>query len=281
MPWWLWVALGVVAVIWFLRAAMKAFRRRVRDRFVDHLRETHPELEVVKVEGDALSIRNASGQDGVMYLTTLYSMISSEGVRSPEEERRVFDRFLTAVTEHDREASQPLSLDACADRLMPRLVPKGFFDNIPPESEVPRMPVESLGLGIAYVLDGEHSVRYLTGRDLNDLGLTLEGLHQHAMANLERGFTPDMVRPVVEEKNMVMVKAGDSFDATRLLLVPRHLQPGEEIVAIVPDRDTLGLLPLPGNNDWTPLLKLARSPAGDRLILDRPVRVTQKGFQLV
>ena len=74
------------------------------------------------------------------------------------------------------------------------------------------------------------------------------------------------------------VKLMDSFDAARLLLVPQVLEPEEALVAIVPDRDTLFLAPLPRDENWSSLRRLAHATDGPAL-LDRPLKVTRVGFE--
>jgi hypothetical protein len=76
---------------------------------------------------------------------------------------------------------------------------------------------------------------------------------------------------------MNVIKSMDSYDAARLLLVPDYLNPGEELAAMIPDRDTLVLIKVPQNGDWSPLVKLAKVAAGDPLYR-RPLRVTSAGI---
>ena len=103
-------------------------------------------------------------------------------------------------------------------------------------------------------------------------------LHALALENLGRTFGPEPVRKTLSENSITMIKCLDSYDAARLLLLPGYLQPGEALAALVPDRDTLTILPLPGGGNWAPLAELAKSAASDHLLLDRPLRVTCDGF---
>jgi hypothetical protein len=80
---------------------------------------------------------------------------------------------------------------------------------------------------------------------------------------------------------MAAIKMMDSFDAARLLIVPEQLREGEELIALIPDRDTLTLVAVPKDGDWGPLRKLARVPDSEHLLLDRPVRVRRGGFEAV
>src|SRR5262249_52087011 len=114
-----------------------------------------------------------------------------------------------------------------------------------------------------------------------ELGLDLEGVHELALKNLRLKFSPDLVTSVLRDNNMVAVKALDSFDAARLLLIPEQLDEGDEVVALIPDRDTLTLVPVPADGDWDSLRNLARIPASEHLLLDRPLRVRRGGFEVV
>jgi hypothetical protein len=109
--------------------------------------------------------------------------------------------------------------------------------------------------------------------------LAPEELHERALANLRRSFPALVVRSVAETRQVSAIRAGDSFDATRLLLVPGELQEGEELAALIPDRETLVLAPPPDDGDWGALRKLARTSAASPYTLcDRPLRVTRRGI---
>src|SRR5262249_51190113 len=100
-------------------------------------------------------------------------------------------------------------------------------------------------------------------------------------ANLAKVFSGDAVRSVFRENALVRIATLDSFDAARLLLVPEHLEDGEAIAAVIPDRDTLALLPVPQDNDWSKIAELAKMPLKpDHLLLNRPVKVTRAGFEV-
>ncbi len=281
IPWWLWAVVVVVLLALLVRGALRWTRRRIRDRFVQFLQERHPEMEVVKVTDDAVLTRTERHGETVINLRTIYSNVLSSDARTPEDELPIFEAFMAAFAEHDRAAQEPLSLEACTDRLMPRLVPKGFYDRFPQGAGAPCTPVESLGLDIVYVLDAADSVRFLTRADLDELALTLEQLHDRSMENLRGTFPTSPVEEALAEPALVAVKNMDSYDATRLLLVPEYLQPGQELAALIPDRDTLVLVRVSPDFDWRKLDKLARTPASGKVLLSRPVKVTHEGFQIM
>lgn len=189
-------------------------------------------------------------------------------------------RERSALDEQRQLLAEPLSMASHGDRLMPRLAPPGLRAGLPPDADPPYTPVESLGLEILYVLDAEHSVRYLTKADLNQLGIARDELHNRAMGNLRKTLPAETVRSALEEGALISVKTMDSFDATRLLLVPEHLKPGEELAAVVPDRDTLTFARVWPDFDWAKFGELAKVPTSDSILLKRPVRVTHEGFEL-
>jgi hypothetical protein len=266
--------------IGFLWLARKSFRGQVCREFVDFLGEARADLKVLGHTEDVLVLEDGDGEVGQMYLGKLYQAIAELQQDTPETRREVFAHFLRSLTELEVDAKE-LNLADHGNRIMPRLVPSDFLSRLPPDSEMPHTPLANLGLEIVYVLNAPNSVMYLTGAHAKDLGLDTAGLHERALANLSATFPAELVRDVIESDKLPMFKALDSFDAARLLLVPRHLRDGETIVALIPDRDTLFLAPLPGNNDWSGLKQLARTPGSDHLILDRPVKVTNQGFELV
>ena len=69
----------------------------------------------------------------------------------------------------------------------------------------------------------------------------------------------------------------DGFDAARLLLVPATLQPGQRLAAVISDRDTLALLPVP--DKWSSLDEIAKASIGDPLFA-KPLLVTRDGVVL-
>lgn len=122
---------------------------------------------------------------------------------------------------------------------------------------------------------------YLTRPHVADLGLDVASIHQRALDNLRPTLPEEAVRNVLEGGRMNLLKLGDTYDAARLLLVPSLLREGEAIAAVVPDRDTLALAPVPADGDWKSFARLSRSRDHATPLLDRPVKVTPAGFELM
>jgi hypothetical protein len=278
VPWWVWGLLAVVLVIAVVVFSVWLYRRAVRDRFLAFLRETHPEFQVVDATLAAIAYRLPSGGDGTIFLHNLYNRVSE--TKSPAEERVIFGQLLAAICEQDEAAGKPLSLDECGDRLRPMLAPPAKRQQLPAGAEMPFTLVASLGLEILYVLDDEHSLCYVTELHRGELGLTVEELHARAVDNLRNTFPAEDIRRSLAKPSFSMVRLGDSYDATRLLLIPECLAPGQTVAAVIPDRDSLAFGPVAEDCDWRMFDELARTPTGPHVLLRRPVRVTAEGFEL-
>lgn len=276
MPWWGWALVVVVGFFLFVWSARRSFRRAVREELVAFLRKTRPDVKVLAQREGALTLE-VGGHDGTLYLYNLYTAAAA-APSTPEGRRDVFSHFADSVLSDMATANAPVTLETHGDRILPRLMSDAMLSGLP--GEVPRSPVPGMPLHAVYVLDSEKSVRYLTAELLAELGLDSAAAHERALQNLRKTFPEGPVRSTVEQHSLTMIKGGDSYDAARLLLVPGYLREGEVLAAGVPDRDTLFLTAPPADGDWSGLRKLARSADGPRL-LDRPIRVTRDGFEVV
>jgi hypothetical protein len=104
-----------------------------------------------------------------------------------------------------------------------------------------------------------------------------------ALDNLGRDFPPDLIASVLGGSGGSAVQLGDSLDGTRLLLLPERLQPGEALTALAPHADMLLCLPATMLDDPEKLAEGLRllECDGHPPLLDRPVRVTREGFELI
>jgi len=213
---------------------------------------------------------------GRVNLARVYRQASEARGAGGEEE--TFRDFAAALLEHDQIGSQPLSLESHGDRLLPHLARPQILAELPSGHSLCYRELDSLGLILTYVAQGEHSMRYLTDADLKKLGITADELHERAMCNLRERSLRDMTRKVVEERAMVSVAFGGGTDATRILLLPEYLRPGEEVAAMIPDRDTLIVMPPPPADKWEEMAG-ATPPDSDQLLTDRCIRVTCEGLE--
>lgn len=277
LPWWLWPVLVVVVGVLAMAAAARAWRASFRRQFVEYLRREAPDVEIVKEGGREIEIRT-HGEAGTLRLARLFA----EGARLEADDgsgrEALFRQFLNMMREGG--AAGPLDPERDRPRVLPRIVRDTFLARLRAELKDRVMPAVSLGvpgLSVVFVLDGESSVAYLTEELLAELGLTSDEALRLAKENLSRSFDAEVVRRALAGGSVNVIKSGDTFDAARLLLVPECMRESEEIVALIPDRDTLVLTDVPADRDWSSLSRLARTAAGETL-WSEPLLVGRAGI---
>lgn len=286
MPWLGWCVLVLVVLISGFSVAVKFGRRGLRKKMIAFLCEKHPEVEVVKECEHFLSVRLSDGVEGQMFLHNVYSELVKLKVDDLDGHRIVFEHCLSPMIEELRIANAPLSFMTHGSRLFPRIVNEATRKQLESldttaEKVLPSCTLEGTPLHVVYVLDSPGAVRYLTHHDLQELAVSISSLHDQTLQNLSKIFPQEMVRKVVEEQVTVSLKTLDTYDASRLLLVREYLNPGESLVALIPDRDTLTLCPWPANGDCSEFRKLAKIPFSDKLIFDGVLRVTASNIEVV
>jgi hypothetical protein len=281
-------AAGLGALVVAFYAIGLSFRNRVRREVIEHLRRAAPEITVVAEHQDRLELTWADAPAegrATFFLGRLYDQASTLAAGNGPESRAARTAIYDTVVASIREGATGLeALDAAAERgnVMPRLLTDDALAAMraqvgPAGQELPALPSGVAGLSIVFVLDRAATVAYLTRALLDDLQLTPETALDLARANLARTFSRDVVRSAVGSPDINVIKSLDSFDAARLLLVPGYLEPGESVVALIPDRDTLVLTMPPGDGDWSGLRTLARAADGDPLCAE-PLVVTAEGI---
>ncbi|HZV01651.1 MAG TPA: hypothetical protein VFF73_33380 [Planctomycetota bacterium] len=276
LPWWGWVGVVLVGIFLLLSFSRRLWRAEVRRELRAVLeREGY---EVLEEHQDRFKLKK-DGSEGELFLRNIYYACAQ--ARSQEEHAEVFERFLATARATDEMTKGKLTLEEHGPRIMPRLVPGPFFAQLGEKAkELPRRRVPELGLDVVYVVDSEHAVVFLTKEHVADLALSDDELHELALENLEKQFPAELVKKALDG-TLVAVKCMDTYDAARLLLVPSILDPGQELAAGIPDRETLFLAPVPKDGNWSGLGRLAKTPGSEHLLIDRPIKVTREGFELV
>jgi hypothetical protein len=274
MPVWLWVLAVIGALAAFLFLARRSFRSSVRHEVLEELKLAYLDLEVLEDLDDHLVVKSGSVGEVRINLANLYIEVARAG-GSPEARSASIRRFLSGLHRQAAE-SGPLTLERHGDRILPRLVPREFVEKAP-SPPLPHRPVGDTGLVVAYVLDQPTSVAYLHRGQVRDLGLDDERLHDRAMANLARDF-PDSAVEGALKGSLGLVRLGDSHDATRLLLVPARLKPGQALAALVPDSDTLVLAPCPAADGWKALARTSKAGGGKPVLPGVALRVAPEGI---
>jgi hypothetical protein len=273
LPWWAWLAVGVLVLVAVGVAAARSYRASLRRGLREYLRGERPHLHVVEETSQYFRLADEAGNEvGTLNFQRLYEVAP----RSDAERLLAYSRMLGAI---DQAASLAALTPADRHAVRPRILHERALAALQASrrGSTPSVPLGVCGLHVVLVLDGEHSVAYLGQEELALLGTSLEEGMELAKANLFRSFDPQVVQRALRAEDTVVVRGDDTYDATRLLLVPQLLSPGDEIAAAIPDRDTLVLLGSPNQNDWALLEDLARTAEGDPLCAV-PLRVTHEGI---
>jgi hypothetical protein len=259
---------GAAGLVWLAR---RSFRQAVRAELLHLLRRTYPEAVVASERDDRVVLRSSSFGEVEVRLANLYFLCAQVNA-SADAREPVIRQFLAGLNERAADRG-PLRMDRHGHRILPRVVAREFVGAEP----LLNRPLGETGLVVTYVIDGPHSVAYLTAPQLAELGLTEEKLHETAMKNLEAIFSPGPVWKAAAG-NVVAVQTADSHDATRMLLVPEHLPAGGEVAVLVPDSDTLVLAPVPRDGNWAGLAKACVAAGGKPVLPGVPLRATRDGF---
>jgi hypothetical protein len=276
VPVWAWVLLAVGGLFFAMRRLGRAWRRDVQREFLAHLRAQAPDIEVLEEQPDGLRVK-VGDHPGIISFDRMLRECTRVA-NKPEARKPVFDVLIQTVRDWPGERKVG---EVDRARLRPRLVTEAWLARA--EGEMGRklvaFPSAVPGLVAVLVLDAPASVAYVHEEMLAELGLAAAEAFARARENLGATFDRSIVRRALDGGALSLLKSGDTFDAARLLLVPGCLEAGEEVAALVPDRDTLVVVRVPPDGDWASLKKLAKSADGEPL-LRAPLRVTRDGIAL-
>jgi hypothetical protein len=170
------------------------------------------------------------------------------------------------------------------ERIKLHLVTAEFYKQAAPPSGAPHTAVPGLpDLLAVYVLDLPGGPRYVSENDRGLLGIDVAEMHRLALEHLRRDFPRQIVSDVAAGGNPSAIQFQDTFNAARLLLIPELLDGDQELIALIPHRDMLLVLPPSMRNDPDKLKQAAETLecADHPPLLDRPVRVTRRGFEMI
>jgi hypothetical protein len=286
---WVWVVvvlLGLpVLIVWLLYARFRKMCRNVREELGRYVREHHPELEVVGEREGNLVVRHRGGAEQIWEMADLYVAVGRTlrgGV--PADRTAIYAGAVEQLLHRKPDRSQPLSMATHGHSIGLHLVTADFFGQNGPPTGAPHTPIPGLdGLLAVYVLDLADGHCVLSEEDRGLLGIDTTEMHRLALEHLRRGFSRQMVSEVLTTGELSAIQFHDSFDAARLLVLPEFLQENEELLALVPHRDMLVLLPAAMRQEPDKLDQAVKALECDDhpRLLDRPVCVTRNGFERV
>ena len=200
----------------------------------------YDEVELLDREGMELRLR-VNGADVAADLGNFYSAYA----RDPAQLDAVVQTFAQTLLgiQPDRSASDYPEL---AGRVYPILKPIVMLAEVR-ERKLPMLAYREFlaDLMIAYVIDEERSFAYINEDHLDRWNISVQDLHEQALANLRRRTDERVTYTAVGEgeQRLFIFSSGDGYDATRLLLADvlaawAREVPGRLVIGI-PNRDFL------------------------------------------
>jgi uncharacterized protein YtpQ (UPF0354 family) len=261
------LALGLGAFVTLGIASMLAWRRQLADEFAAYLTTHLPDWRIETRSSSRFVLRNGedAAEFSLLNLRSAAVQIRGDVAAQTKGRQELFATAIAAFREQVELLASKPNVPALLERVFPRIVNDSFLANLRDGTRIPRRALGNTSLHVVYVIDSAHAVAYIDAERMASLGMDETVLHSRAIENLSRLWPVEATRKAVENGSVVVTKALDSYDAARLLLLPERLRDQEEVAALIPDRDTLVVAPVPADGNWSRLDRLARSTAGPEL----------------
>jgi hypothetical protein len=248
---------------WFGKRKEEAARRAARDEFVEAYRAAMARLGVTAQSWGVTAVKEATmilwmkekGEGpppdayevvGVQLAghEVRFDSVRVQYAQIPAADRpALLDFHLKALLETERDGKPGARpLEGVRDRLLP--VVRG---PMPVEENAPPSLALAEGLVHVYlVVDSEHTMSYVSDDDLATWGKSFGDVLTLAVENLRRRSPPSAWTTVDGAPGVLFYHTGDSYDASRALLLRDLVQPWPEEGAFVsvPSRDLLVCVPL-------------------------------------
>jgi uncharacterized protein YtpQ (UPF0354 family) len=210
-----------------------------REQFVQQVIEVakakFPVAKVARVGEQPFSLQ-INGQ--VASLENLYRSSQLQ----PEQSRKFVEQWILEIV---RASEGTPDLTAGYDELSERIMPVIVREDPSSTTSMVTQPLVP-GLCVAYAVDSERSLWYISASTLVKWHMTIDALHEKAMSNLVDRSQAIAAHAAQDEEgkiNLILFQTMDGFDATRILLPTLHDRLREHLgspfVAGVPNRDIL------------------------------------------
>lgn len=210
---------------------------------IEIVQKRFPLLSITAVDDDfavRIKPRRERGPGHLASLENLYRMT----ILDPEETRHHVERWaveLLRASEGHPDEEGPF--EALRERVMPMILPSQLCDEAY-ESVVSEPLIE--GLRVAYAIDSDRTISYISRNLFDSWKINLERLHDAAIENLVKR-SEEMHANVAQDKedriSLVILSQRDGYDASRLLLPTLHERLSEHLgspfLAAIPHRDIL------------------------------------------
>jgi hypothetical protein len=202
----------------------------------------------------------------------------------PDDVQRQVERWaIEMVRASEGTPDESASLDQLRDRILPMVISRQSDEGN--DRGLIGQPLVA-GLWLTYVIDGDRTIAYLPERALHDWGVSLDAVHELAIANLVKRSESMPAHAAEDDQGritLVLFQTLDGYDAARLVLptlhdrLRQHL--GSPFAAAVPNRDIL----LCFRNEPESVARLRKQIAEDfrtmpHQISDKLVLVTADGL---
>ncbi len=163
-------------------------------------------------------------------------------VLRPDETSKYVERWIVELlraSEGTPDAREPF--DTVRERILPMIAPD-------PSDIIQQAVTQPLinGLSVAYVVDQDRSVSYVTQQRLAQWGIPIDDLHAAALENLTAHSQELEAHAAQDEQGgiyLILFQTMDGFDASRVLLPSLHEKLrghlGSPFFAAIPNRDIL------------------------------------------
>lgn len=281
LPPWVWALLLIVLACGLAaRAYIGRFRRMcasVRDDLRTLLQQEHPEVEFVEERLGNLVLRTPEQPELIWEMADVYADVARLPNMGADRQARggIYRRSMAKLLSPPLDDAHPLSLQRHGDYLKPQLSRTADV-----RADLVSRELPDTELSVVYGVDVPVGGRPLTRADLGTLDLDEGELYVRALANLGKDFPEQMVITPLEGQGSA-IQFGDGMDAARMLLIPGRLSDDQCLVALIPHRDMLLLLP--GDMADDPA-KLAEGAAmlddhHHQPLTRTAFRVTREGFE--
>ena len=200
----------------------------------------HERFPLVKIEpgdeGFSLSVNGA-----VAPLENLYRVTALH----PEDLKHHVERWAVELLRAaEGTPDQAASFEDVKDRILPMVVRAGE-DGSAPSPTVVSQPLIA-GLTVAYAIDNDRTIAYISKTRFEQWGVSLDQLHQTALDNLIARSEAIAAHAAQDENgrvNLILFQTMDGYDASRILLPTLHDRLREHLgspfAAGIPNRDIL------------------------------------------
>jgi uncharacterized protein YtpQ (UPF0354 family) len=238
-------------------------REQFVEQVIEVVRDKFPATKVARAAGQSFSLK-INGQ-----LASLENIYRSS-LLQPDQMKSFIEQWMLEIV---RASEGTPDLDATFEQLADRIMPVVLRDDPDSSGTMVTQPLVP-GLTIAYAVDSQRSLWYIAKATFEKWNISLDALHEKAMANLIDRSQAIAAHAAQDEDgsiNLILFQTMDGFDATRILLPTLHSRLREHLgspfVAGIPNRDIL----LCFRDDEETVERLKKQIADDYIKMPHPI----------